>query len=473
MNDTIYILFRIFGKWFFWYFLFINTTYVVLLVFAFFKIIKRKQEVAVEDFTGIIKSESLPKITFILPVYNESKNIKLSIEGLIHLTYRYKEIIVVNDGSDDGTLEVCLQELEMIKIPSYYQDRLPSAKVRALYRSKKHPEVILIDKEHLGKYDALNAGVNACQTLYFASMDADTCLDNPAFEAFIRPILADPKTIAIAAAVRLRNGCRMQYNQIFSPTSPLKVVPVLQSLEYLRAFLERQGWDFLGGNFVLSGAFSLFQTEILIQAGGYVATVAEDMEIIIRLHRLMKEHKIPYKITYFPDPVAWTEGPSTMKSLGKQRSKWQKGLCDCLIYHRKTFFHCKYGIFGYFVYPFWLFCEALEPFVEAIGFAYVIIAYCFGLIHIDFVYLFIAITIGFNIIFTVICVLIEEVSFKKFSSLGVLCYHLLYSFLENIGYRQMTVLWRIRGTWHFLKEYKRARKTSQYVDSLIHNFRQK
>ncbi len=467
MSDTFYLLFTRIQPIFFWYFLSINFVYIVLLLLGASKIFLRKKQLALEDFSFLITSNTLPAITFLMPAYNEGKHILAAIHNVLNLTYRYKEIIVVNDGSSDNSMEVMKQGLDLVEIPLYYQQHLHTQKVRGVYRSRAYPEVVVVDKDHGKKFDTLNAAINACQNAHFVIIDADTFIDDTHFETLIRPLLTDPTTIAIGASVRLRNGFSLDYNKIASLQKPMKLLPAMQSLEYLRAFLERQGWDYIGGNIVLSGAFSIFQKQAVVDVGGYVDTVAEDMEIIIRLHRFMKEHKRPYKISYLPDPVAWTEGPERLSSLARQRANWQRGMCDCLWYHRRAFFNPSYGRFGMFVIPFWLYGEAIEPFIELLGFLTIFIGYYYGAIHIAFVYLFLLVTLGFTLIFTLFCILIEELSFKKLSSLKTLTYFLFYNFLENVGYRQLTVFWRIRGTWNFFRDLKTVRKNSKRIDTLM------
>ena len=272
----------------FWYFFFINFIYIVLLLIGAVRIYQRKKEVSVEDFSTILNSNSLPEITFIIPFHNEEKNILSCIKSVLNLSYRYKQIICVNDGSSDKTMELLKKELDLVSIPDYIRYIIPSSTAACLYRSKVHPEVTVIDKEHKGKYDAVNLGINACKDPYFISVDADTFLDDLGFEAMIRPILAYPEAIAIGGCVRIKNGCTLEYNRMNTKNMNMKMIPVFQGLEYLRAFLQRQGWSVFNSNFVIAGSFSIFPTDTIRKVGGFIASVAEDMEIIVRLHRIMK-----------------------------------------------------------------------------------------------------------------------------------------------------------------------------------------
>lgn len=458
---------------FLWYFGSINVVYLILLVFASFKIISRGKESSIEDYTAVLRSNSLPKISFIIPAYNESENIISTIKNVLAISYRYKDIIIVNDGSIDATLEVLKNAFQFVPIPMLYFEGLPTQKVRAVYCSKLHPEMILIDKEQGKKFDALNAGINACQTPLFIVIDADTFLDDKAFELLIRPILTNPTTIAVGASIRIVNGCSLGLNTISTFNFPQNVLPAMQTLEYLRAFLERQGWDYIGGNFVLSGAFGVFKADAVRQAGGYVDTVAEDMEIIIRLHRMMKEKKEPYQIKYLPDPAAWTTCPETYKELATQREHWHRGLLDCLWYHRRTFFNPRYGMFGLFVYPFWVYSECIEPFIEVLGLVFTLIGYSLGIVSLHFVVIFFAVTWGFTSMFTLFCVLIEELSFRKYPSLRSLLLFTVYAIFESFWYRQLTLVWRIKGSFDFFKGFGKAQKNGKHVEFLLKSSQKK
>lgn len=469
--QTAYDFFHLFEPVFLWYFASINAVYLILLICASFKVFSRQKESENEDSSQVLRSNFLPEISFLVPAYNEAENIVHTIKNILSISYRYKKIIVINDGSSDSTVEVLINTFQFIPIPMLYTEVIPTQKVRTIYQSKLHPEMVFIDKEHGKKFDTLNVGINACQSPFFISIDADTFLDNRAFEILIRPILSNPNAIAVGASVRIVNGCSVQLNTILTFDFPQRLLPAMQTLEYLRAFLERQGWDCIGGNFVLSGAFAVFKSDAVRQAGGYVDTIAEDMEIIIRLHRMMKEKKEPYLIKYLPDPVAWTICPETYKELAKQREHWHRGLLDCLWFHKRTFFNPRYGMFGLFIYPFWVYSECIEPFMEIFGYLFILTGYFLGAVSLHFALLFLAIAWGFTSLFTLSCVLVEELSFRKYPSLRSLLLFTLFALCENFWYRQLTLIWRIRGSFAFLNDLAKVQKVRKQVESLLKRFR--
>lgn len=446
------------------YFGTINVVYCILLILGAIKLYLRRKELSIEDTTRNLRSNSLPEIAFLIPCYNESENIIPLIDNLISLVYRYKEIIIINDGSTDNTFDLIKEKLELLPIPYYYKDPMPTKPIKGIYKSKLHPEIIVIDKENGSKFDALNAALNVCSQPYFITTDADVRIDDAGFEALVRPILANPETIAIGASVRIRNGCTLDFNRIGTDRFPENYVTAMQSIEYLRAFIMRQGWDYVGGNYVLSGAFSVFVTDVLRRARGFAPTFANDLEIILRLNRLMKSTRTKYQIKYLPDPVAWTEGPQTLKLLGAQREVWQRGVFESIWFNKVLFFNPKYGRYGLFVFPFLIFGEALEPLVETLGYIYIIIGLWLGVISGFYIFLFLTVTLGFTFIFTIFCLCLEELGFKKYPTPRSLILLFLYSAIENIGYRQMTIWWRLKGFWDFLKRFGQVRKDSQKLN---------
>jgi cellulose synthase/poly-beta-1,6-N-acetylglucosamine synthase-like glycosyltransferase len=229
----------------------------------------------------------------------------------------------------------------------------------------------------------------------------------------------------------------------------------------------RNGWDVIGANYIISGAFGVFLKDVVIKSGGYGPTIANDMEIIMRLNRILRATKTPYEVVYLPDPVSWTEAPSTWKELADQRMRWHRGLLECLWFHKSMMFNPKYGIQGLLVHPFLLLFEAIEPLVEILGYIYIIVGWIFGIVNPLFVILFLAITIGLVFIQTLFSLIIEEFSFRRYPSFRTVSLLFAYSLIENFGYRQMTLIWRARGFISFFKRYRQIKADSKRLNSTI------
>lgn len=452
---------------FIWYFSVINITYVVLLFLGSYKIYFRMQELKADDWTSLLHSASLPEISFIIPMYNEADHIIATVTNVLSLSYRYKKIIVINDGSLDQSMEVLKAAFELVVIPKFYEECLPTQKVKAVLRSKVHPDLLVIDKEHGRKSDAINAGINACTTQYFVGIDADTMIEDSAFEACIRPLLTSSETIAVGGTVSISNDCQRLLNRISTQNFPKNFITGVQSLEYLRAFLVRQGWDYGGRNFIISGAFCVFPKDLIISVGGFYPSHGEDMEMIVRLHRIMKKKKIPYKIFYLPDPVAWTQAPATWSVLGQQRIRWHTGLLESLFFHKSMCFNPTYDRIAFFTFPYWLIGEVLEPIVEVFGIAVVLISFFLGILHVAFFLLLVNITLVFTFIFTITCLLIEELSFRRYPSTKTVFFLALYGILENIGYRQCYLWWKLRACGRFLKNFSQLKKDDACIKARV------
>jgi len=298
-------------------------------------------------------------------------------------------------------------------------------------------------------------------------VDADTFIDNNSFEALIRPFLSDSKIVAMGASVRIKNGCSIRSNKLSTEVFPQKFLPGVQAIEYLRAFLMREGWDYAGGNFCLSGAFACFVKEVVIKAGGFAPTFGNDLEIIVRLHRVLKETHTSYRILYLPDPVAWTVCPSTLKRLGLQRMLWHRGLMEAMWFHKSLFFNPKYKTFGLFVFPFMFFGEVLEPIVEVIGYLYILVGLILGIVHIQFILLFLCLTWGFTLICNLFCLIIEEFGFDRYTSFKSLIKLFACSLTENLGYRQLTLLWRLNGFRSFIKRFHQINQDSHKINQSL------
>ena len=309
------------------------------------------------------------------------------MKSLLMLEYPDYEVIVVNDGSKDGTLETLKSAFGLYPIPADIGGQIACQQILGVYRSPDNPSLVVVDKMNGGKADALNAGINVSRCPLFCAIDADSVLEGGALLRVVKPFLDQPeKTVAVGGIIRVANGCEIKAGRVVKIGLPGKWLPLVQTVEYLRAFLfGRSGWDALHSMLVISDAFGVFRKDITIAVGGYRHdTVGEDMELVVRIHRYMREEGKSYDVHFLPDPVCWTEVPDSRKILGRQRNRWQRGLIDTLRIHRKMMFNPRYGRIGLIAFPYFLFFEALTPVLEMAGFIIIPLSYAFGMV--DFVF---------------------------------------------------------------------------------------
>lgn len=397
-----------------------------------------------------------PPISIVVPAYNEAGLIVSSIRSLLQLNYAEFELIVVNDGSKDDTLEVLKREFKLAPFPEAYRIRLPSKPVRAIYLSTTHANVRVIDKENGGKSDSQNAGINAARYPLFCVLDSDSILDRDSLRRTVQPFVEDPLTIACGGSIRIANGCQVRGGFLERPGLPTNPLALFQVAEYLRAFLfGRIGWEPLNAVTIVSGAFGIFHKETVVSVGGFSReSIGEDMELVLRLHLLLTQRGVPYRIAFIPDPVCWTEAPEDLRTLQNQRVRWQHGLGDSLWLNRGLLFQPGSGFAGWVAFPFMLIFEWVEPFVEVAGYVFVIVTYWLGLLSLSGALLFFLFAVGFGMVLSVTSLLLEELSFHTYPKTR----HILLLFVavigENLGYRQLNSLWRLKG----LVEWTMGRK---------------
>ena len=344
----------------FWYYLACNLAYLVMLLVALKTSAAHQHRLESHRLAWIKESPLAPPITIIMPAHNEEASIRVAVRNLLELDYPELEFIVVNDGSQDRTLGEMREEFHLRPVRAVYVAELKSAPVRGLYRSSVDPRLLVVDKEPVGsKADAVNAGLNAATSPYVCIVDADSMLERDALLRIMVPILADPKrVVAVGGIIRVLNGSEIANGELRRARLPRKSIEVIQVIEYLRAFLiGREAWSQGNMLMIISGAFGLFRTDLVRAVGGYrPGTIGEDFDLVARLHKHLLEKRAEYCIHFVPDPMCWTEVPSDLKSLRRQRARWQKGLLDVLWLTRGMLFRPRYGRIGFFALPYlWLF----------------------------------------------------------------------------------------------------------------------
>ena len=434
------------------YSLLVNSFYALLLASAVWELSQHLLMAWRATLWRVLGSDIAPTISVLAPAYNEGAGIGESVRSLLVLYYPRLEIVVVNDGSGDDTMAVLADQFELERIHPIYQKQIETKPVVAMYRSLSHPNLVVVDKENGGKADALNAGLCLATGELVCSIDADTLIESDALQRMVRPFLGVDDVLAAGGTIRVVNGCTVKGGRVVSSRAPRGAVASFQVVEYLRAFLfGRVGWNRLGGNLIISGAFGLFRREAMIAGGGYAAdSVGEDMELIMRLRRGGYERKERHRVEFIPDPVAWTEVPESLSVLGGQRDRWHRGLADVLLRHRRVLLNPRYGALGLVVFPYFLFAELLAPVVEAVGIIGLIVSLGVGAVDAPFAGLFFLASYGYGLVLTVLTLVMEELTYHRYEGRGDVLWLVMWALVESFGYRQLTVWWWLRGLGKFL-----------------------
>jgi len=435
------------------YFLAVNGMLFVVLVASGLEMRSHLLESWHESRWRLLGSAAAPTITLLAPAYNEALTVSESVRSLLTLSYPNLEVVVINDGSSDDTVSVLQRDFDLVAVHPIFQRRVQSQPIRQILRSRTSPGLVVVDKHNGGKADALNAGVNVASGELVCAIDADTIIESDALLRMVRPFLYRNDVVAAGGTIRVVNGSRVSEGRVVDAHAPSTALAALQAVEYLRAFLTgRLGWNRLGGNLIISGAFGLFRRDAMLAAGGYEHdTVGEDMELVARLRRRAYEHGGPGRVQFIPDPVAWTEVPDTLRVLGRQRDRWHRGLADVLWRHRDVFGRPRYGTLGLVAFPYFLFVELLAPVVEALGLLCLLASLALGAVHWPFAVLFFALAYGLGIVISVFTVALEQWSDRAYGGLRDRLHLTAWAMVEGFGYRQLTTVWRLRGLVKYLR----------------------
>ncbi|MDX6473256.1 MAG: hypothetical protein QOK22_2072 [Gaiellaceae bacterium] len=430
------------------YFAALNTLYLVFTALASQTIGRHLRSRAYAATEEAFASPLTPPVSVLLPAYNEEAGIVESVRSLLALRYPEHEVVVVSDGSTDGTLDRLRAAFDLVPVRKALRTGIATATVRGTYASRQFPQLSVIDKDNGGKADALNAGVNAARYPYVCAVDADALLEENALLSVAKPMLDDPDLVAATGGiVRIANGCRIDHGRVLEVRLPRSSLATFQVVEYFRAFLVgRVGWSRLGSLLIISGAFGLFRRSLVEAVGGWwTDTVGEDVELVIRLHRYLRERGEDYRIAFVPDPVCWTEAPEDIRTLSRQRRRWQRGLAESLWRHRRVLGNPRYGVLGLVAFPYFVLFELVGPAIEALGLPAVVAAYAVGGISLQFVGAFLLVSILLGVLLSVSALALEELSFRRHTRNRDVGRMLLFAVLENFGYRQLADMWRLLG----------------------------
>ncbi len=438
---------------------FLTFTGVLFTLFAFMGYLSSRNSIhyrnksSVGDISRIMASPLAPTITIIAPAYNEGLTIVDNIRSLLSLSYVNYEVMVVNDGSKDDTLQKTIDAYDLVRIEREIDPNWPAKPIRGIYKSRQRSfsKLTVVDKENGGKSDALNTGILLSESQYVGCIDVD-CLLLP--DSLLHVVKAfsersEKRVIAVGGVIRIANSCKIDGGTLEEIRLPENWLARFQLLEYTRSFLlGRMAWGRIDSLLIISGAFGFFDREIALKVGGYdTNTVGEDMEIVFRMRRYMHERNLPYTVEYIPDPLCWTEVPEDLKILVNQRDRWSRGNLETLYRHRDMFFNPKFGRLGMLSYPYWFFYEWLAPILEFLGFFSILLFAYLGILNWEF---FVAITLtvySFACMFSLYAVLWDVWSYNQYTRTKDILLLMFCALIEPITFHPIVVWSAVRGNY--------------------------
>ncbi|WP_400263429.1 glycosyltransferase [Sphingobacterium sp. SG20118] len=420
-------------------------------IYAYGAVCRYKNENTFTDYNLVATNVNAPSFSLIAPAYNEGMAVVESVRSLLSLYYHNLEIIIVNDGSRDDSMDKLIEAYSLESVPFFIQGNIQTKEVRGIYKSKNaaFKKLIVVDKENGGKADALNVGVNISSGDYIVCIDVDCILEQDALLKLAKPFLeqTDKRVIACGGVIRLVNNCKVENGKVIDVNLPKSLLGRTQALEYIRAFvLGRMAWSRASGLILISGAFGAFDKQIVLACGGYDnCTVGEDMELVVRMRRYMEEQKFPYEVVNIPDPLCWTEVPESKEVLKNQRNRWMRGTIETLWKHRKLMFNPKYGKLGMVSLPYWFFFELLGPLVEFAGYIVFLIFLFLGIINWPFFFALFALVISSGILYSIYAILVDLVSHQVYGKKRDLSKLITTAILEPFYFHLIVLGSGVRG----------------------------
>ena len=461
-QSTVNIILLMFHYCFLLYVALVIASYIILAIISVVETIEYKKKNSFVNYKEILSSKISPSISIIAPAYNESLNIIENVRSLLSNYYVNYDVILVNDGSSDDSLEKLIKAYDLVKVNYLINEQIPTKPLRKGVFKSTNPafeKLIVVDKENGGKADALNLGLNISNNKYIACIDVDCLLLEDALQKMIKPFLerTDVKVIATGGVIRIANACSIKDGKLLDVDMPKSMLERAQILEYIRSFLlGRMAWSRLNGLLVISGAFGVFDKKIAIEIGGYdTNTVGEDMEIIVRMRKYMEEKKRKYKVAYIPDPLCWTEAPDNYKIFISQRNRWTRGTIEVLKKHRKIGMNPKYRSLGLVSFPFWFIFERMAPIIEAIGLIYFCTLIALNLIRWDYALAFFIASYLFTVVFSMIAILVEEHTYHQYKKKGIGFKLVLISFLESFVLHPFVLYAALKGNFDYFFNKKK------------------
>ena len=431
----------------------INIGYLTLNLMSIISLVYKNQESLLHKLPQSYSEFEYP-ISLLVPAYNEEVSIVTSIKSMLQLEYSNIEIIVINDGSKDGTLDAMNTAFDLQTISKTKPDLIQTQTVRNLYQSAQYPNLYVIDKKNGGKADSLNAGINFSNSPLFCAVDADSILERTALQRLVKPFMRNPQMVVSGGTIRVANGCQVSQGNLTHIGLSTNPLALLQVVEYLRAFLfGRLGWSRLNAILIVSGAFGLFKKEKIIEVGGYKTnTIGEDMELIVRLHRILRSRGEACPVDFVADSVCWTEVPEDIKTLRNQRIRWQRGLCESLYANKGLLFSKTGGAAGWVAFPFMLIFEAFGPLLEIIGYFSMFLAVVFNYISWHAFFVISLSTVSIGVLLSTSALALEEFSFHTYPKISQLIALWVVGIVDSFGYRQLNTYWRVIGLYKWVAQ---------------------
>lgn len=355
------------------------TTLVLSLLYA----LRRYAQQAVESTAPIMESSLSIPVSIVAAALNEEKVVVASVRSLLEQNYPEFEVILVDDGSTDGTVAALSAAFDLVPFDIKVRPVIPAGDVVAVYRSRRHPNLTVVSKlNRRSKADALNCGLNFAAYRYVCCVDGDTIYNGNALIDAMAIVLKNPAEVLGVTSyfgTSRRPEVRGQGNY---RNVDLHWLNVLQNIDLMRSFLvNRLAFSAIGAMMCSPGAFAIWRKDLFAELGGFDPRFScEDIEFTYRVHEHFRRNGRPYQIASLPRLIAMTEGPDSVRALIRQRARWQRVLLESVWAYRRMTLRRRYGTVGMIGMPYNILFEALSPPMQLLSLVLLVLLVVWGLI---------------------------------------------------------------------------------------------
>lgn len=397
---------------------------IILLIITIISLVLNWKNDRKKKYKNEIKKDFDMPVSIILPVYNEEKNMIEILDSLLHLDYKLYEIIIIDDGSKDKTVEKIVKHYGLKRIEKVVRKKIETEPVNSYYEKNGDIKMIVVKKEHGGVADALNVGVNIARYPYLLTVSSKVKVKPDILTELMKPIIEKKNISAVFGNIKRIGKNKTYFNMV-------------EDIKHNRVIRGRSTFDLYNGNIVSEEGILLLKKEYVFEVGGYQKnTICEDIELLLSIHQYALANKKEYEIEFVPRTVGYLEYADTRKELRKREQRETAGIIQSMMKHKNMFLKPKYKFVGTVSFLYYFIMTYFMPFLESLAILSMIVSCTLNYISLDtfFMYLLIYILIGtiLNIM-----TMLSETDIKKMNSkdyLSMLC----YCFLWNIGFRQIS-----------------------------------
>ena len=436
------------------YYIALHVIYLLLVLLGSWQVRNYHCGITFTEFQRIGASRLTMPVSLIIPCFNEATIIESTIQNALRLNYPQFEVIVISDGSTDGTIGMLKERFNLREIERFGRRHITTKEVIGVYESHDHPNLVVIDKVNGRRADAINAATAFSRFPLLCIIDADCVLDTDALLHLARPFLQDTRVSAVAGIVRPSNGLSVKNGEIVGYGFPKTLLGINQEIEYARSFQwARIGLCRLKSMLCISGALLLIKKSLFVEIGGsWPQAITDDIEFTMRLNRWIHDsHREGHPLLAFtPDAVCYTEVPETLRQYASQRNRWQRGTMQALRRNAGMIFNPRYGMTGLFGMPYFLIFEALAAVVELSAWILMVICLVLGIASGFEILAMIFLAYILGVFLSLTAVVITESTRLRAASWHDFWKLILAIFLDNLGFHQIHLIIRVIGTIQFM-----------------------